>query len=183
LTRDSPRYAESSTACSVSSKTSCSDTPKPAAEACPRLRPRVVYGWPGADSWPRILRPARTPLCACSTPPRSAADLTQHPRSRSGRAIAVRPRSRPGPYDALRARRAQPRCDMHTVQPSAKTSSTNTSTGARPADVAAAYSEANEQTLDAWRAETGSMGGHRHRRWGHRVSAGLSSQQLTFIRR
>jgi hypothetical protein len=25
------------------------------------------------------------------------------------------------------------------------------------------------------------MGGHRHRPWGHRVSAGLSSQQLTFI--
>ena len=51
-------------------------------------------------------------------------------------------------------RRAQPRCDMHAVHPSAKTSSTNTEHRRRPADVAAAYSEPNEQTLDAWRGET-----------------------------
>ena len=103
LTRDSPRYAESSTACSVSSK--------PRAGTLPSQRPRHALGYdpesylggPAPTAGPRILRPARTPLCACSTPPRSAADRTQHPRSRSARAIAVRPRSRPGPYDALRA--------------------------------------------------------------------------------
>ena len=132
LTRDSPRYAESSTACSVSSK--------PRAATLRSQRPRHALGYdpesyvggPAPTAGPRILRPARTPLCACSTPPRSAADRTQHPRSRSavllqfGREVVL------GLTTRYALRRAQPRCDMHPVQPSAKTSSTNTSTGAAP---------------------------------------------------
>jgi hypothetical protein len=108
----------------------------------------------GADSWAAYTPTSTyTTLCLFNTSAirrgsNSASALT------IGRAIAVRPRSRPGPYDALRAAPGSAALRYARSSTFRENILDEHEHRRRPADVAAAYSEANEQTLDAWRAET-----------------------------
>jgi len=88
------------------------------------------------------------------TPPRSAADRTQHPRSRwavllqFGREVVL------GPSDALRAAPGSAALRYARSSTFRENILDEHEHRRRPADVAATYSEPNEQTLDAWRGET-----------------------------
>lgn len=71
-----------------------------------------------------------------------------------GRAIAVRPRSRPGALRRATRCAGLSRAAICTQFNLPRNILDEHEHRRRPADVAAAYSEPNEQTLDAWRAET-----------------------------